>query len=159
MASPPAPSILLRGIRQGDPLSPFLFVLMAEGLGRHIKHALHSHQIKGISMHNSPATSHHQFVDDTMLFGYPSAQEARRLKSLLQDFLGSLRNAVSIMPNLKFFSSILLPLSKLLSLAFWASPGFSALQIPGSPLSASALKLPAWRLLLEKLENRLSLDL
>jgi len=75
-----------RGIRQGDPLSPFFFVLMAEGLGRHIKNALLSHQLKGLSVQNTPANSHQQFVDDTMLFGYPSVQEASRFKALLNDF-------------------------------------------------------------------------
>lgn len=47
-----------RGIRQGDLLSPFLFVLMAEGLGRLIKHALLSQHLKGISIHNTPTTTH-----------------------------------------------------------------------------------------------------
>lgn len=61
-----------RGIRQGDPLSPFFFVLMAEGLGHHIKQALLSNRLKGLSIHNLPAISHQQFVDDNMLFGYPS---------------------------------------------------------------------------------------
>lgn len=47
-----------RGIRQGDPLSPFLFFLMAEGLGRLIKHALLSQHIKGLSIHNTPVITH-----------------------------------------------------------------------------------------------------
>lgn len=47
-----------RGIRKGDPLSPFLFVLMAKGLGRHIKHALLSQHLKGLSIHNSPTITH-----------------------------------------------------------------------------------------------------
>jgi len=45
---------------------------MAEGLGRLIKHALISQQLKGLSIHGTPAITHQQFVDDNMLFGYPS---------------------------------------------------------------------------------------
>jgi len=75
-----------RGIQQGDPLSPLLFILMAEGLGRYIKSMHVSHQLKGISIHGTPAITHQQFLDDNMLFGYPSVQEASLFKSLLNDF-------------------------------------------------------------------------
>jgi len=59
---------------------------MAEGLGCHINQACLSQQIKGLSIHNSLAITHQQFVDDNMLFGYPSVQEASMYKSLLNDF-------------------------------------------------------------------------
>lgn len=73
---PSSPFHPSRGIRQGDPLSPFLFVIMAEGLGRSIKSAQQPLCLKGLSFHNSPTFTHQQFIDDNMIFGHPSVQEA-----------------------------------------------------------------------------------
>lgn len=39
-----------RGLRQGHPLSPFLFILMMEGLGKAIKHAKVASNIRGIQL-------------------------------------------------------------------------------------------------------------
>jgi len=92
-----------RGIQQGDPLSPFLFVLMVEGLGRHIEHALLSKKIKGLSIHNSPAITHQQFFDDNMIFGYPFVQEASMYKSLLNDFAEALGTSINKTKSQFFF--------------------------------------------------------
>ena len=96
-----------RGIRQGDPLSPFLFVLMAEGLGHHIKHALLSQQLKGLSIHNLPAITHQQFVDDNMLFGYPSVQEESLFKSLLNDLSEASGTSINKAKSKIFFFHII----------------------------------------------------
>jgi hypothetical protein len=69
---PSQPFSPTRGIRQGDPLSPFLFVIMAEGLGRYIKASIQNGSLQGLHLHGlQPTTSHNQFVDDTMLLEHP----------------------------------------------------------------------------------------
>lgn len=157
MTSPLAPSPHSRGIRQGDPLSPFLFVLMAEGLGRLIKHVLHTQNLRGISVHQTSAITHQQFVDDNMLFGHPSVQEAHTLKSLLDTFSRASGTTIHIVKSQIFFfhtpSVTQRNIAKIL--------GFIIANLPskylGTPLIDSAIKHTSWHLLLEKLEGCLSL--
>jgi len=71
--SPSEPFSPTRGIRQGDPLSPFLFVILMEGLSRLIAKVKREGKIKGLQPFQSIlATTHQQFVDDTMLHGTPT---------------------------------------------------------------------------------------
>ena len=52
-----------RGIRQGDPLSPYLFLLCAEGLSSLIKASVANSVLKGISIcREGPKLSHIFFV-------------------------------------------------------------------------------------------------
>lgn len=48
--SPSKTFIPSRGLTKGDPLSPFLFILMMEGLDRSIKHAKEVGKIKGLQL-------------------------------------------------------------------------------------------------------------
>jgi hypothetical protein len=40
-----------RGIRQGDPLSPFIFFIMEEGLGCYIKDSIQNGSLQGLPLH------------------------------------------------------------------------------------------------------------
>ena len=76
-----------RGIRQGDSLSSFLFVLDAEGLSKLVQAQAEVGRIRGLVLHEDmEKKTHQQFVDDTMLMGHPSVQEARAFKSIMSLF-------------------------------------------------------------------------
>lgn len=58
-----------RGIRQVDPLSPYLFILCAEGLSAILNYENSQGQLHGIQVsRQAPAVSHLLFADDCILF-------------------------------------------------------------------------------------------
>jgi hypothetical protein len=65
---------LERGLRQGDPLSPFLFLLAAEGFNVLMKALSDAGTFTGYRVGGAEqvVVSHLQFVDDTLLFGNKS---------------------------------------------------------------------------------------
>lgn len=76
-----------RGLRQGDPISPFLFIIMVEALGRLITWERHIGLWKGISVAEGvDPVCHLQFVDDIFLMGGASPREARVIKVTLDSF-------------------------------------------------------------------------
>ena len=74
---------LERGIRQGDPLSPFLFLLAAEGLNVLMKALVETGTFIGYKVGgaNSVVVSHLQFADDTLLIGKKSWANVRAMRA------------------------------------------------------------------------------
>jgi hypothetical protein len=155
--TPSQPFSPSRGIRQGDPLSPFLFVIMAEGLGRYIKASIENGSLQGLPLHGlQPAASHSQFVDDTMLMNTPTVQEANKLNSILSDFSDATGTSFNLAKSQLFFfntpKAIQQHVSQLLSIPVCSLPTHYL----GLPLSDSAAHNLSWDSLLLSISNRLS---
>ncbi|KAG7960287.1 hypothetical protein I3843_10G116000 [Carya illinoinensis] len=72
-----------RGLRQGCPLSPYLFVLCAEALSLLLKQADAQHHLRGVSVcHNAPRVSHLFFAGDSIMFCRASVSENEYIKNL-----------------------------------------------------------------------------
>eukprot|EP00253_Pinus_taeda_P015506 PITA_15506 len=76
-----------RGLRQGCPLSPLLFLLVAEGLSRLIMEAKRTGLIKGLEVAINLFISHLLFVDDILLFTNGSLNEVKEIKIILDLFM------------------------------------------------------------------------
>lgn len=73
-----------RGIRQGDPLSPYLFILCVEGLSAMITRSTSEGLINGITVcPGAPVIHHLLFADDSFLFGEASEHECISFRTIL----------------------------------------------------------------------------
>jgi hypothetical protein len=74
-----------RGLKQGDPLSPYLFILITEGLTTFIHKAVASGDLHGIKIcRGAPAVFHLLFADDCFLFCRSNLLETTNLMEILK---------------------------------------------------------------------------
>nr|GFA15887.1 putative ribonuclease H protein At1g65750 family [Tanacetum cinerariifolium] len=76
-----------RGVRQGDPLSPFIFLLVAEGLNAIVSEAVSKGIFKGIEVgSNRVVVSHLQYAYDIIFFGEWHKENVSALLCILKCF-------------------------------------------------------------------------
>lgn len=74
-----------RGLRQGDPLSPFRFVIIGEALSRMLSRAVEAKLISGCRVAFGGLTVLHiQFVDDTVIFYEANEEEVRNVNAIMR---------------------------------------------------------------------------
>lgn len=75
------------GLRQGDPLSPYLFLFYMDILSRMTTLATDIHQFQGIRIgKRGPKISHLFFADDSMFFFKTSQESCRAVTKVISKF-------------------------------------------------------------------------
>jgi hypothetical protein len=146
-----------KGLKQGDPLAPFLFLLVAEGLGGLMKRAVELQKFKGFSFGGSELViSHLQCADDTLLIGEASSENLWAIKAILRAF--ELASGLRV----NFHKSCLLGVNvsnEFLNMGaefLNCRLGSTPFKYLGLPVGANPRRLATWQPLLDSLHARLN---
>ena len=95
-----------RGLRQGDPLSPYLFLFCAEGLTMLLRKAKTEGIIRGlVASRDGPCILHLLFANDSLLFCHASVEECQQVNSLLNLYEAASGQKVDTDKTSLFFSN------------------------------------------------------
>ena len=94
-----------RGLRQGDPLSPFLFLFCVEGLNALLCKAAEDKEIRGLSLcRQGPRITHLFFADNCLLFCRSNVAERQKIQLLLDWYEAASGQQVNKANTTLFFS-------------------------------------------------------
>ncbi|XP_028102574.1 uncharacterized protein LOC114301812 [Camellia sinensis] len=146
-----------RGLRQGDPLSPFQFNIVAEGLNILMTRARLMGLIKGAVVgSNDLSITHLQFADDTIIFCEAEREEVLTVKRILRCF--------EIVSGLKinYYKSVVcgIGLSDELSKEYVSMLNCFHQSLPlnylGMPLGDNPRRRRTWKPIIDKVNQKLA---
>jgi hypothetical protein len=143
-----------RGLRQGDPLSPRLFVFVMEALSRMIFDAVSGGLLEGFKVGNADF-SHLLFVDDTLIFCIAHSSQLRHLRSLFLLFEAALGLKVNLAKSNLIPVGNVDQVERLADIILCVIASLPAKYL-GLPLGASYKSTHIWDGVIEKIEHQLT---
>ncbi|GJR45014.1 RNA-directed DNA polymerase, eukaryota, reverse transcriptase zinc-binding domain protein [Tanacetum coccineum] len=145
-----------KGLKQGDPLSPFLFILVMESLHLSFQRIVNAGMFKGIVLDQSLCLSHMFYADDAIFLGEWSDGNISTLIHVLKCFFHA--SGLKINLNKSKIMGINVESAQVIQAA--AKLGCLVLKCPfyylGTRVGGSMTRVQAWQEIVEKVKSRLS---
>ncbi|KAH9769616.1 reverse transcriptase domain-containing protein [Citrus sinensis] len=94
-----------RGLRQGCPLSPYLFIICAEVFSNLLMQAEKQKLIQGLKFSRNLSISHLLFADDSLVFSRASSVDCRHLKKIFEVYAAASGQIFNFEKSSIFFST------------------------------------------------------
>lgn len=151
------PFLPSRGIRQGDPLSPYLFIMCMEVLGFFINGKCEEKLWDPVkASRNGPAFSHLFFADDLVIFAKADSKNCTNIRETLDSFCALSGLKINLRKSKVYFSpNIDLEQCSVLSevLGFSSTPNLG--KYLGFPLKHSGATSQDFNFIIERVQNKL----
>lgn len=144
-----------RGLRQGCPLSPYLFLLVAESLTRMTKQAARNGLIRGVGPNDNTKIAILQYADDAIFFCEAKRKQTRNLLFIWQVFEWASRLKINRSKSELFYMGNNANVGSRLATSLECKLGSLPMNHLGLPLQNGRLKKEDWWTIIGKMEKRI----